>query len=235
MSALELLDDFRRRRSNEAFSELVHRYTNLVYSAAKRRLGSEMLAQDATQAVFIRLASNPPSLSRKAELTGWLHRTTLYVSVDLWRSEVRRRAREESAVAMQPIPAENSSWADIKPSLDEALDALNDSDREVILLRFFNHNSMRELGEAFGISEDAAKMRVSRAVGRLRDQLSAAGVTCSAAALGAFLADRAVEAAPAAVAAAIAAVGYSTQGSAGFGKSRMERLVANCCFSDKRE
>jgi hypothetical protein len=67
---------------------------------------------------------------------------------------------------------------------------------------------MRELGDALGISDDAAKMRVSRAVARLRDQLGAAGVTCSAAGVGAFLAERAVEAAPAGVAAAIAAVSY---------------------------
>jgi RNA polymerase sigma factor (sigma-70 family) len=208
MNAIELLDDFRRQRSDEAFGELVRRYTNLVYSAAKRRLGSEMLAQDAARAVFIRLAKNPPSLSREAELTGWLHRTTLHVSIDLWRSEARRRAREEHAVAMQPILDEDRSWADIRPCLDEALDELDDSDREIILLRFFNHKSMRELGDALGISDDAAKMRVSRAVARLRDQLGAAGVTCSAAGVGAFLAERAVEAAPAGVAAAIAAVTY---------------------------
>ena len=139
-------------------------------------------------------------------LIGALHRTTLHVSIDLWRSEARRRAREEHAVAMQPIPEEDRSRAEIRPCLDEALDELENSDREVILLRFFNHKSMRELGDSFGITEDAAKMRVSRAVARLRDQLGAAGVTCTTAAVGAFLGEHAVEAAPAGVAAAIAAL-----------------------------
>ena len=54
---------------------------------------------------------------------------------------------------------------------------------------------MREVGEVLGVSEDAAKMRVSRAMDRLRTQLGR-GVTCSLLALGAILAERTVEAAP---------------------------------------
>ncbi|MHC1767960.1 MAG: sigma-70 family RNA polymerase sigma factor [Verrucomicrobiia bacterium] len=208
MNGIQLLDEFRTRRSELAFSELVRRYTNLVYSVAKRRLGSEALAQDASQNVFIRLASHPPALSTEAELTAWLHRTTVHVSIDLWRSESRRHAREETAATMQTHPDTEPSWTDIAPALDEALNELSEPDRQAILLRFFNQQSMREVGGAFGISEDAAKMRVSRALDRLRNQLSARGVTCPAAALGAFLGERAVEAAPVGVAAAIAAFHY---------------------------
>jgi RNA polymerase sigma factor (sigma-70 family) len=208
MNGIDLLDEFRGRRSEPAFSELVRRYTNLVYAAAKRRLASQSLAQDAAQAVFIRLARNPPQLSNDTELSGWLHRTTVHVSIDLWRAEVRRRAREEHAAAMQLEPNPNPSSAQIAPALDEALNDLTEPDRQVILLRFFDHKSMRELGGVFGISEDAAKMRVSRALDRLRDQLSARGVTCTVLALGAFLAERSVEAAPEEVAAAVAAFQY---------------------------
>jgi peroxiredoxin len=92
------------------------------------------------------------------------------------------------------------------PVLDEALNELEDADRQVVLLRFFDGKSMRELGQAFGITEDAAKMRVSRAVDRLRTRFSGHGVTCGAAALGALLTERAVEAAPAALVVTLAAL-----------------------------
>src|SRR6266487_3563969 len=104
MNGTDLLAEFRKSRSDKAFGELVRRYTNLVYSAAKRRLANGAAAEDATQAVFIRLASTAPELRDDAALVAWLHRTTVHVSIDLWRVETRRRAREEQAAAMQTTP-----------------------------------------------------------------------------------------------------------------------------------
>ena len=97
MNGTDLLAEFRKTRSEEAFGELVRRYTNLVYSVAKRRLSNVPLAQDVTQIVFIRLAKAAPSIRGDAELVAWLHRTTVHASIDLWRSESRRQSREEIA------------------------------------------------------------------------------------------------------------------------------------------
>src|SRR5256885_419312 len=102
MNGADLLTGFRERRSERAFGELVRRYTNLVYSVAKRRLSNVSLAEEVTQIVFIRLAKAAPKVRGDAELVAWLHRTTVHVSIDLWRSESRRQLREEKAVAMQP-------------------------------------------------------------------------------------------------------------------------------------
>ncbi|PYI82942.1 MAG: hypothetical protein DME26_16055 [Verrucomicrobia bacterium] len=62
MNGIDLLAEFRKRRSEGAFSELVRRYTNLVYSVAKRRLSNVSLAEEVTQSVFIRLAKAAPKL-----------------------------------------------------------------------------------------------------------------------------------------------------------------------------
>ena len=137
MNGTDLLAQFKESRSEEAFRQLVRRYTNLVYSVSKRRIADASLAQEVTQLVFIRLAKAAPKLRGDAELAAWLHRTTVNASIDLWRSESRRRAREEQAVAMQANPAEDQIWTELAPHLDEALDELTDADRQAILLRFF--------------------------------------------------------------------------------------------------
>jgi RNA polymerase sigma factor (sigma-70 family) len=116
MNGTDLLAEFRATRAEAAFSELVRRHTNLVYSIAKRRVVDVTLAQEVTQIVFIRLAKAPPKLDLEAQLLAWLHRTTVHVSIDLWRSETRRRAREQHAVAMAlgnggPIQHHNSRVA----------------------------------------------------------------------------------------------------------------------------
>src|SRR5215207_9625506 len=205
MNGTTLMAEFRASGSDVAFGQLVRCYTNLVYSIARRRTGNDSLAQEVTQLVFIRLARTAPSLGNDAELVAWLHRTTVNASIDLWRAESRRRAREEHAVAMQPEPPAEDAWHTLAPALDEALNSLPDSERQAILQRYFHQQSMRELGAALGVSEDAAKMRVSRALERLRDQLARHGVTCGVASLSAFLTERAVEAAPISLIEALAA------------------------------
>jgi RNA polymerase sigma factor (sigma-70 family) len=197
---------------------LVRRYTNLVYSVARRRLGNVSLAQEITQLVFIRLAKTVPKLRGDNELAAWLHRTTVHVSIDLWRSESRRRARESNAAVMHAEPDEALAWNDMALVLDESVNELNDPDRQAILLRFFNQKTMRELGTALGISEDAAKMRVNRALGRLRDKLGARGVaSASAIALGTALSQHAVEAAPAQLVATLAASNFAAAAGGGTG------------------
>lgn len=208
MNGAELLTEFRRRRSEQAFADLVGRYGGLVFSVAKRRLNNAALAEEAAQSVFLRLAQSTANLASEAELIGWLHRTSIHVAVDLWRSETRRRAREEKAAAMQSTDL-NETPSALALVVDEALDELSETDRQTLLLRFFDGRKMRELAEKLGITEDAAKMRVSRSLDRLRERLTAKGVQTTAASLAAFLAEQAVTALPAAAAQSILNSGAS--------------------------
>lgn len=196
MSEYELLEAFIKKRSEEAFAELVSRYAGLVYSVARRRMANATLAEDITQIVFIRFAKTPPKVKSHAELVSWLHRTTVNVTIDTWRSETRRRNREQQATIMESNTSENEIWDEITPNLDEALNQLNEQDRQALLLRFFGRKAMRDVGFALGVSEDAAKMRVSRALDRLRTQLGVGGTACTVAVLGTILAERSVEAVP---------------------------------------
>ncbi len=217
MNGTDLLAQYRETQADGPFGELVRRYTNLVYSVAKRRVWDLALAQEVAQLVFIRLAKAVPKFHSDAELVAWLHRTTVHVSIDLWRSESRRRLREEKAAAMQPDRTENDSWNEIAPTLDEALNGLEEKDRQALLLRFFEQKTMRDLGLALGVSEDAAKMRVSRALDRLRTQLGTLGVTCAVAALTTLLSERSVEAAPSQLAAGLASRRFAARAGAGAG------------------
>jgi RNA polymerase sigma factor (sigma-70 family) len=219
MSETELLQAFRKERSEEAFAELVRRYAALVYSVAHRRLSNAALAEDITQLVFIRFAKTPPKVQSAGELAAWLHRTTVNVTIDTWRSETRRRNREQQAAVMQPETNATTHvfWDEISPGLDEAIDQLNDDDRQAILLRFFKAKPMRDVGAALGVSEAAAKMRVGRAVDRLRTQLGASAAATTAVVLAGVLAERSAEAAPVQLVSRLAAMKLPAASVAGKG------------------
>jgi len=159
----QLLRDYQQRHDEGAFSELVNRHIDLVYSTALRRTGGDAhLAQDIAQTVFTDLARKARRLPRDVVLGGWLYRHTCFTAAKALRSDRRRQIREREAVAMnaQNEPTD-AFWRQIAPVLDEAMNGLNEDDRNAIVLRFFEQQPLREVGAALRTSEDAARMRVA--------------------------------------------------------------------------
>jgi hypothetical protein len=81
-------------------------------------------------------------------------------------------------------------------------------------MRFFRNQDFRSVGLALGVSDDTAQKRVSRALDKLRDHLSQRGVTTTAAALSIVLSAKAVQAAPAGLAASISSAAMLAQSAA---------------------
>ncbi len=214
----QLLRRFAAERSESAFGELVTRHLPLVYSTALRQGGGDShLAQDVAQLVFSDLARKAPSLSEKVILAGWLHRATIFAARQILRGERRRRHREQRAATMNAISSEseNTDWQQIRPILDEALDRLDKTDRDALLLRFFEQQSLAQISTTLGATEDAARKRISRALEKLRVILQKRGVTTTAGVLSATISANAIQAVPAGLAAtlttaSLAAIGTGT-------------------------
>lgn len=205
MNDLELLHDFVRTRSDAAFTELVRRHVDLVYSAAWRRTGDAQMAQDVAQAVFIRLARHAASVRDGHALSGWLYRATCFESGSAIRSEQRRRTREHEAMNRAELDAGGAtSWAELAPLLDETMQDLNRVEQDALVLRFFEDKSLAEVGRLLGLTEEAARKRVSRALGTLRQGFEQRGVKVATGALATVLTTHAIQAAPAGLAAALA-------------------------------
>src|SRR5207249_9963497 len=135
------------------------------------------LAEDVAQGAFVALAQNARQLTDRPVLSGWLHRTAQNLAANAIRSDVRRRAREQEAAAMNESDKPDAVWEHIAPHLDNALGALSEVDRDALLLRYFEGKSAHEMALSLGLSDDAAQKRVSRAVERLREFFAKRGVT----------------------------------------------------------
>jgi RNA polymerase sigma factor (sigma-70 family) len=211
-SDLDLVRQFARENSQDAFTEIVRRHVNLIYSAALRQVRSPQLAEEIAQSVFADLARVAGKLKPETILTAWLYQVARRTAIDVVRKESRRQLREQIAMEMNNMNATANDWTQIEPLLDEAMAALDETDRAAILLRYFENKNLREVGASLKISDDAAQKRVSRAVEKLREFFSKQKITIGASGLAVLISANAVQAAPVGLALTIANASLAAAG-----------------------
>ncbi len=166
----ELLQGFVRRGDQAAFTDVVRRHLDLVFGTALRKVGDPGAAQEVAQNVFVALARKAWRFAPDDSLPAWLHKTALLESKSWLRGELRRHRREETAVELgttMKTPDDQPAIAALTPLLDEALLSLREGDRTLLLLRYCENQSLRDVGAAFDVTEDTAQKRVQRALEKL--------------------------------------------------------------------
>jgi RNA polymerase sigma factor (sigma-70 family) len=170
-----LIRRFREDRSEAAFAQLVSRYLKLVYSVCYSELQDAQAAEDATQAVFLILARKA-EFHRGCTLSSWLFQTARYVARHA-RDAAARRQRMQNELETMHRDESRGGCLDHHEALalTDALAALRDADREALLLRYYQDLSLAEVGDVLGVSEDAARKRVTRGLEKMRAYLGRHG------------------------------------------------------------
>lgn len=156
------------------FAIVVQDHIGWVYSCARRYLGDASLADDAVQAVFMALWRKRKRLAADARpIGGWLLQATCYACNDLRKINRRRDHHERKAAAMRSGQTRLSDEAAESKTeqllaLDAAMQKLSTAERNILVARFFQGHTAREVSEHWQISEAAAEKRTSRAVEKLR-------------------------------------------------------------------
>src|SRR5664280_2829786 len=208
MDDMALLREYAAGNSEAAFETLVSRRVGFVYSMALRQVRDPHLAEEVTQAVFIILEQKAGRISGKTILAGWLFRTTRFAALAQMRAAAKRRRREQEANMQSEIQptAPDLSWEQMSPLLDEALTTLGETDRQAVLLRFFENKSLAEVGNHLGTGEDTARKHVTRALEKLHRYFNKRGVSSTTAIIAGAMSANSVSAAPVALAKSVTAV-----------------------------
>ena len=230
----ELLRDYARSASEAAFAELVHRHVNMVYSSALRELnGDADQAQELAQLVFVELSRKAASLVCHPALAGWLYTSVRWMAANIRRAEDRRQHRQleyQSMSQLHSSDSTDSTWQQVRPVLDDTLHELDETDRVAIVLRFFEDLSLKQVGMQLGVGENAARMRVDRALEKLHGLLSKRGIKSTGSALAAALVAGTVASAPTGLAASVIA---NSLGSASVAAATYAKLLKTTVAAKK--
>ena len=164
-------------------------------SRAQRRL-QEAETPELHEQAFDRLPAG--SLGRKTVLPGWLYHTARLTAANLQRAETSRVRREQEAFMQSQIEesVNDALWRELSPQLDEAMAGLGTSERDALVLRYFQNKSMAEVGKFLGLEENTAQKRVSRALEKLRTFFTKRGVSSTTAILAGMISAHSVQAVP---------------------------------------
>jgi len=170
------------RGDQDAFAQLVERYAGMVYSLALQRVGAHHDAEDIAQTVFFKAWKALPGYRGEAALSTWLYRLTANASTDF----LRQAGRRESPLSLDdpdlpqtpdpaPTPAEAAQATERHQALAEALDALPEAARSILLLRELRGLSYEEIAAVLDLPIGTVRSRLARARRALANSLREQG------------------------------------------------------------
>jgi RNA polymerase sigma factor (sigma-70 family) len=190
----ELLDQYLRRRDEDAFEALVRRHGPMVWGVCRRVLGNEADAEDAFQATFLVLVRKAASIVPRSLVGNWLygvaHNTALKAKV----MNSKRRVKERQARERPRPEPPGEDWQHLHAQLDEELSRLPEKYRAPIVLCDLEGKTLREAAKHLGWPQGTVAGRLSRARARLARQMSRHGLALAGGTLATALVQNAASA-----------------------------------------
>ncbi len=173
------------RGEGDAYRMLVERHSRFVFRLAFRITGNESDAEDVVQDAFLRAFKSLHLYDSRATFSTWLHRIAANCALDLVRKRSRRMETvvsdwkdDEGAQEILPnVPSRCPGTdrivysAQVRDRVEVAMEDLSPLERSAFVLRHFEGSSIDEVSTALGVSENAAKQSIFRAVQKLRRAL----------------------------------------------------------------
>lgn len=157
----------------DAFEELMRAHENRVFAVCLRMLRNREWALEATQETFITVFRKADRFAGRSAFGTWLYRVAVNTCYDLTRRHKRHRADPlpETHDPVDPAAGDGFASVDLRPAIEEALEALPDEFRAAVILSDLEGLALETVGEILGVPIGTVKSRVFRGRKILAEQL----------------------------------------------------------------
>jgi len=139
-----------------SFGKLCDRYYNSMVAIAYSVLTDHQLAEDAAQETFLRALKNLKKLKSKEKFGLWLARICRNVAKDMAKKKIR------GIETGNPLPLMDGHNEQENQAVKQAIERLSLSERELIVLRYYNNMSHEQMSSVLGLSKAAINKRLVR-------------------------------------------------------------------------
>jgi RNA polymerase sigma-70 factor (ECF subfamily) len=175
-----------QRGEVRAFEVLLTRHRKPVYNFILRFVGDKETAEDLLQEAFMRVIKGAEAYKRQAKFTTWLYTIARNLCVDQTRRRKHRKhasldapmdAGDDSGTLLDVIPSSEmasdrrSVNKQLHETMQRAIEALSEEQREVFLMREFLDMPFRQIADVVGVPENTVKSRMRYALEKLRLEL----------------------------------------------------------------
>lgn len=169
----------------EAFEQLVKRHQNRVYRMALQHLRKDEDAWDVSQEIFIKVYNARKTYEENARFTTWLYRIANNAIID----RLRQFKRKNKNVSMDDLLSEpedqgrgshhHVEHSEMKQQMSIALSALSERQRSMVILKYYEGCSVKEIAEVFDCAVGTVKATLFQAVKHLKNNLAKHGIVSS--------------------------------------------------------
>lgn len=173
LTDLELVERITKDNNTMLFGVLYDRYAKMVYNKCYGFARSEDEAEDLTQDVFLMLFIKLKSFQGRSKFSSWLYSFTYNFCVNYVNRNKERKMRDQSSpiehseYKLSEDVSDDSLFEMRSDKLKKALDLIDPDDKKILLLKYQDDVSIKELQELLEIGESAVKMRLKRAKARI--------------------------------------------------------------------
>ncbi len=173
MNDLDIIHTYLDVQASQCFSLLYSRYSGKVYAKCLTLLGNTAKAEDATQEIFTKIFLNLSRFNEKSKFSTWVYSITYKFCIDYIRKQKKEKAIFSDEMERAPDLAEDNipdkELLELNlVELKAVLDSLKAGDRAILLMKYQDGTSIKDIARFFNKSESAIKMQIKRAKERAR-------------------------------------------------------------------
>lgn len=165
---VKIINTYLRLQAAACFKILYDRYAGKIFGKALTMLGDEKIAEDATQEIFTKIFLNLGKFSGKSKFSTWVYSVTYNFCIDYIRKNKKNQklfAKEidnPPDIEVEDVPDEALLRMEVS-RLKQVLAAMNDGDRSILLMKYQDEMSIKDIAAIISKNESAVKMRLKRA------------------------------------------------------------------------
>ena len=167
MKDMEVIQTYIETQSPVCFRLLYQRYAGKVYSKCISLLKDEALAEDATQEIFTKIFMNVSKFAERSKFSTWVYSITYNYCIDYLRKKNKQKDLFSEDIEKAP-DVEDEVHDEVLLEMEvhqlkQVLENLPADDRMVLLMKYQDDMSIKEIADALDKTESAIKMRIKRA------------------------------------------------------------------------